>query len=183
MRRNCRAVVTSAAEGHNNLSGHNGDLLRERVLAIVSFIAQYFLDERDILTENDLVEELLSVGFEAEEIDAAFCWMESQALSAPVGSETSLNVPAMSYRVFSSEETRLLSSEARGFLTRLRTMGILDDEIQEDVIEKALQTADDEVSLKEIKTITVLAMFANSQHEWRREFDCLLEDDWQRLLN
>ena len=43
--------------------------------------------------------------------------------------------------------------------------------------------ADDEVSLKEIKTITVLAMFANSQNEWRREFDCLLEDDWQRLLN
>jgi Smg protein len=62
-------------------------------------------------------------------------------------------------------------------------MGILDDEIHEDVIEKALQIADDEVTLKEIKTITVLAMFANSQNEWRREFDCLLEDDWQRLLN
>lgn len=62
-------------------------------------------------------------------------------------------------------------------------MGILDDAIQEEVIEKALQMADDEVTLKEIKTITVLTMFANSQNEWRREFDCLLEDDWQRLLN
>ena len=62
-------------------------------------------------------------------------------------------------------------------------MGIMDDETQEEVIEKALQMADDEVSLKEIKTITVLAMFANSQNEWRREFDCLLEDDWQRLLH
>ena len=47
--------------------------MRERVLAIVSFIAQYFLDDRDMVTESDLVEELLSVGFEAEEIDAAFC--------------------------------------------------------------------------------------------------------------
>ena len=157
--------------------------MRERVLAIVSFIAQYFLDDRDMATENDLVEELLSVGFEAEEIDAAFVWMESQALCAPAGSETSLNAPALSHRVFSTEENRTLSSEARGFLPRPRSMGILADEIQEEVIEKALQMADDEVTLKEIKTITVLAMFANSQNEWRREFDCLLEDDWQHLLN
>ena len=157
--------------------------MRERVLAIVSFIAQYFLDDRDMMTESDLVEELLSIGFEAEEIDAAFCWMESQALSAPVGSETSLSAPALSHRVFSTEESRTLSPEARGFLIRLRTMGILDDETQEEVIEKALMMAEDEISLKEIKTITVLAMFANSQNEWRREFDCLLEDDWQRLLH
>lgn len=157
--------------------------MRERVLAIVSFIAQYFLDDRDILTESDLVEELLSVGFEAEEIDAAFSWMESQTICAPPSSVTSLTAPAHSHRVFSTEENRALSSEARGFLTRLRGMGILDNEVQEDVIEKALQMAEDEVTLKEIKTITVLAMFANSQNEWRREFDCLLEDDWQRLLN
>lgn len=157
--------------------------MRERVLAIVSFIAQYFLDDRDMLTESDLVEELLSVGFEAEEIDAAFVWMESQELCTPSGSETTLNAPALSHRVFSTEENRTLSSEARGFLTRLRSMGILNDLIQEEVIEKALQMADEEISLKEIKTITVLTMFANSQNEWRREFDCLLEDDWQRLLN
>jgi len=157
--------------------------LRERVLAIVSFIAQYFLDDRDMLTESDLVEELLSVGFEAEEIDAAFCWMESQALCAPTGSETSLSTPVLSHRVFSTEENRALSSEARGFLIRLRTMGVLDDESQEEVIEKALHMVEDEITLKEIKTITVLTMFANAQNEWRREFDYLLEDDWQRLLN
>ena len=109
--------------------------------------------------------------------------MESQALSAPAGSETALNIPSHSHRVFTTEEKRALSSDARGFLTRLRTMGILGDEIQEEVIDKALLMAEDEVTLKEIKTITVLAMFANSQNEWRREFDCLLEDDWQRLLN
>jgi Smg protein len=157
--------------------------LRERVLAIVSFIAQYFLDDRDMMTETDLVEELLSVGFEAEEIDAAFSWMESQALSVPSNAETSLTAPATSTRVFTAEESRSLSQEAKGFLVRLRTLGILDDDTQEEVIDKAIQMAEEEVSLKEIKTITVLAMFANSQNEWRREFDCLLEDDWPRLLN
>ncbi|MEJ2470105.1 MAG: DUF494 family protein [Desulfuromonadales bacterium] len=157
--------------------------MRERVLAIVSFIAQYFLDDRDMINESDLVEELLSVGFEAEEIDEAFCWMENQTLTAPVSTTVSLGTPALSQRVFSAEENRLLSAEARGFLVRLRGMGILDTEVQEEVIAKALQVADDEVSLTEIKTITVLAMFAHSQNEWRREYDCLLEDDWPRLLN
>ena len=157
--------------------------MRERVLAIVSFIAQYFFDDQDMMTESDLVEELLAVGFEAEEIDAAFCWMESQTICSPAGSDIKLGNPPASHRVFSVEESRILSGEARGFLTRLRGMGILDAEVQEEVISKALQVADDEVSLKEIKTITVLAMFANSHNEWRREYDCLLEDDWPRLLN
>lgn len=155
--------------------------MRERVLAIVSLIAQYFLEERDVMTENDLFEELLSVGFDAEEIDAAFDWMESQTLGA--SAPTSLTAPATTFRVFSSEENRVLSSGARGFLTRLRSMGILDDEVHEEVIQKSLDLAEDEVSLKEIKTIAVLALFSRAQNEWRREFDCLLEDDWSRLLN
>jgi len=157
--------------------------LRERVLAIVSFIAQYFLDDQDMMTESDLVEELLAVGFDVEEIDAAFCWMESQTICSAAGSNITLGNPPASHRVFSPEESRVLSGEARGFLTRLRAMGILDAKVQEEVISKALQVAEDEVSLKEIKTITVLAMFANSHNEWRREYDCLLEDDWPRLLN
>jgi len=37
--------------------------LRERVLAIVTLIAQYVMEDRDPLTESDLVEELLAVGF------------------------------------------------------------------------------------------------------------------------
>jgi Smg protein len=157
--------------------------LRERVLAIVSFIAQYFLDDRDTMSENDIVEELLAIGFESDEIDAAFCWMESQALSSPSADTTMLKEPIKTHRVFSVDESRLLSAEARGFLSRLGSLGILDEELREDVIERAMQMAEDEVSLKEIKTIAVLAIFANSHNEWRREFDCLLEDDWQRLLN
>ena len=35
----------------------SADSLRERVLAIVSIIAQYVMEERDSLTENELVEE------------------------------------------------------------------------------------------------------------------------------
>jgi len=158
-----------------------GDRLRERVLAIVSLIAQYFLEDRDLTSESDLVEELLSVGFDFDEIDAAFSWMENQALHPPA--QTELLPPLSSYRVFTNEEKQVLDVDARGFLARLRDMGILSDEVQEEIILKAMQLADEDISLKEIKTITVLTLFARAQNDWCREFDCLLEDDWSRLLN
>lgn len=155
--------------------------MRERVLAIVSLIAQYFLEDRDLTSEGDLVDELLSIGFDSDEIDAAFNWMENQALHPPA--QTELLPPMTSYRVFTDEEKRVLDVEARGFLARLRDMGILNNEVQEEIILKALQLADEDLSLKEIKTITVLTLFARAQNDWCREFDCLLDDDWSRLLN
>ena len=155
--------------------------MRERVLAIVSLIAQYFLEDRDLTSEGDLVDELMSSGFESDEIDAAFSWMENQALHSPA--QTELLHPMTSYRVFTDEEKRVLDVEARGFLARLRDMGILNNEVQEEIILKALQLADEDLSIKEIKTITVLTLFARAQNDWCREFDCLLDDDWSRLLN
>jgi Smg protein len=150
-------------------------------LAIVTFIAQYFLEEQDPRSESDLVEELMAIGFEAHEIDAAFCWMENQTLVPTPAQE--LCAPVLTNRVFNAEEQRALTGAARGFLIRLRGAGILDEELFEEIVHKSLQMSDEEICLKEIKTIAVLALFARSQHQWRQEFDCLLEDDWSRLLN
>lgn len=155
--------------------------MRERVLAIVTLIAQYVMEERDPLSESDLVEELLAVGFEAEEIDAAFSWMESLSMQTSSRPDLPLTLPP--HRVFTIEEVRAISSEARGFLVRLRTLGILDDQTQEEIIEKALQVAEDEVTLKEVKTMTALTLFARSHEDWRREVDCFMEDDWSRLYH
>ena len=66
---------------------------------------------------------------------------------------------------------------------RLRAMGILDDEIEESIIERALQVAEDEVSLQEIKALTTLALFSRTSHDWRREVDCFLADDWARMVH
>ena len=144
--------------------------MRERVLAIVSFIAQYFLDDQDMMTESDLVEELLAVGFEADEIDAAFCWMESQTISSPAGNNITLGDPPVSHRVFSAEENRVISGDARGFLTRLRSMGILDTEVQEEVISKALQVAEDEISLKAVSYthLTLPTTWSRCRSGWSR---------------
>jgi len=156
--------------------------LRERVLTIVSIIAQYVMDDRDFLTEGDLVEQLLEEGFEAEEIDAAFSWMESlsmQCRSAATGRE--LTQPT--YRIFTPEEGQVFTRDAMGFLIRLRTLGILDNDLQEEIIDKALRMSEEEVTLKEIKALTALTLFTRSQDDWHREVDCFMEDDWARICH
>jgi len=155
--------------------------LRERVLAIVTIIAQYVMTDREQLTESEIVEELMAEGFDAEEIDAAFRWMEGLSLHPREQDGKPLLIPT--HRVFTLEEVWGMSAEARGFLMRLRTLGILDDEAEEEIIERSLQVAEDEVSLKEVKVLTALVLFARNTQDWRREVDCFMDDDWARMFH
>jgi len=156
--------------------------LRERVLAIVSIIAQYVMEDRDFLTENDIVEQLLEDGFDAEEIDAAFSWMETLSLQTGESqARRPLSMPTQ--RILTRDEELLLSRDARGFLVRLRFLGIIDDDLQEEILDRALRGEEDEISLKEIKAVTALTLFTRSQDDWRREVDCFMEDDWMRIYH
>ena len=159
----------------------SSDPLRERVLAIVTAIAQFVLEGREIPDESQLVEELLDAGFSSDEIAAAFDWLEHLSQQPERESEPVLTMP--NHRVFTHAEIRQLSSEARGFLVRLRGLGILDDALQEEIIERAIDSSDDEVTLSDMKTITALTVFARSHGSWRREVDCLLDEDWTRLYH
>ena len=140
------------------------------------------MEDRDFLSENDIVEQLLADGFEAEEIDAAFSWMETLSLQAG-NNPADMDLTMPTQRIFTSEEGLAISSQARGFLIRLRALGILNDDLQEEIIDKALHLEDEEVSLKEIKALTALTLFSRSQEDWRREVDCFMEDDWTRIYH
>ncbi|WP_321365729.1 DUF494 family protein [uncultured Desulfuromusa sp.] len=157
--------------------------MRERVLAIVNLIAQYVLGAEDNpISEQELMAELISVGFDADEINDAFSWMETVALQPPSGSTAiSPLLDHPTYRVFSSQEQQMLTTEARGFLIKVRTMGLLSDEAQEEIIDRALRSAEDPVNEQEIKLVTILTLLSRSSSLWLREIDCLLENDWGRI--
>ncbi|RME40437.1 MAG: DUF494 family protein [Deltaproteobacteria bacterium] len=156
--------------------------MRDRVLAIVTLIAQYVMEEREFLNESDIVEELLGEGFAADEIDAAFSWMEQISIEQRERQRhEGLHQPT--FRIFTFEEEQLLSREARGFLIRLRTLGIIDDDIQEEILDRAGRLHDEQLSLEDIKSLTALTLFAHSQQDWQREVDCFMSDDWTRLIN
>lgn len=156
--------------------------MNERVLIIVGIIAQYFMNENDFSSEREIVEELLSAGFQEEEINAAFSWMEKITLNQPPQHELETLQPAK-VRVYAPQEQQCLSTEARGFLLKLRTAGILTPEVEEEIILKACQDEGEESSLDEVKSITVLAMFASLQYDGSREIDCIIEDNWDKLYH
>lgn len=159
--------------------------MRERVLAIVNLIAQYVLGAEDSpISEQELIAELMAVGFEAEEISDAFSWMESIALqpdTAKTQADPLMVLPT--YRIFSAQEQQLLSPAAQGFLVKVRAMGLLSDEAQEEVIERATRSAEDPVTEQEMKLITILTLLSRSSNLWLREIDCFLENDWVRIYH
>ncbi|OEU57994.1 MAG: hypothetical protein BA871_07185 [Desulfuromonadales bacterium C00003096] len=158
-----------------------GNPPKERVLAIVSIIAQYVAEENRLPSSSDIVEELLASGFNSEEIDAAFLWMESFSLQGGVSDHAELTIP--SQRIFTVEENHAISCEGRGFLTKIRGLGILDDASQEDIIQKAVQLDEDEITLTDMKNLTALTLLTRSHNEWLREVDCFMDDDWTRLYH
>ena len=159
--------------------------MRERVLAIVNLIAKYVLGAEDApINEQELVAELMSVGFEAEEINDAFSWMETVSLQSPADrlTESALQ-PPQTYRMFTPEEQQALSTEGIGFLVKVRAMGLLSDDILEEVIDRAVRAAEDPLSLQEVKMITALTMLSRADSLWQREIDCFLDNDWARIYH
>lgn len=155
--------------------------MNERVLAIVTIIAQYILSEHDVPGESELVAELISAGFAAEEVDAAFRWMEQLSLEPVERLEATFRTPT--FRIFSREESRVLSLEARGFLMRLRSLGLVEETVLEEIIARAVSEADEEMSLTEIKSLAAQILFIHAQSEWHREVESVLDDDWTGFVN
>lgn len=155
--------------------------MNERVLIIVGIIAQYFMNEHDFSNEREIVEELLGAGFKEEEINEAFTWMETITLNPSHPLLKQLRTPQL--RVFSPLEQKKLSIEAQGFLTDLRMKGILPSDIEEEIIIRACQDDEGQNSLEEIKSITILALFASIQHDHSREIDCIFEDKLDKLYH
>jgi len=156
--------------------------LSDKILAIVNLIVQKLMGEYAWEGEAEIVESLLASGFEPEEIDAAFDWMahlSHQTRSLP---PEGLAAP-MAQRVFTAEETRQLGPEVLGFLTRLRTHGLVDEETHEEIVERAMQVVDDGFTLKEMRIVAALTILSRCQVEWQREMAFILEEDWAHIYH
>ena len=159
--------------------------MHERVLAIVNLIAKYVLGAEDApISEQELVAELMEVGFNADEISDAFTWMESVALKLPSAQAATEPLhEQLTYRIFSHEEQQSLSNEATGFLMKIRAMGLVSDESYEEIISRAVTAADDPLTLQEIKMIAALTLLSRNNTLWQREIDCCLQNDWNRIYH
>ena len=142
----------------------------------------------DACPEWDSLERKLSaVGFDEEEIQEALAWL-TDLKAATLGCEQStrsvehrsvtLPEPAWrqpagdSMRVYSVKEQSHLGSECLGFISFLEGLGVLSVPMREIVLDRALATPGDPVSLDDLKIIVLMVYWSFGE-----EPDALLLDE------
>jgi Smg protein len=130
--------------------------MKESVLDVLMYLFEnYRLGEySDADNQTTLRTELLGAGFPDEEIQHAFRWLDG------LGREGQLPLrfgPGSAIRIYCAEEMDQLSTECRGFLIYLETLGILSPENRELVIDR-LMALEDEFDVERVKWVVLLVL-------------------------
>jgi Smg protein len=102
---------------------------------------------------------LSAAGFDDTEISAALAWLAG-VVRAPQRSLAPLPESDTAFRAFAPKELAKLDADCRGFLLFLERSGILSPASREHVIERALATAGDTLSLDQIKLIVLMVLWS-----------------------
>ncbi|MDH4172200.1 MAG: DUF494 domain-containing protein [Betaproteobacteria bacterium] len=101
---------------------------------------------------------LSAAGFDDSDISAALAWLAG-VVRTPQRSLAPLPESDTAFRAYAPKELAKLDAECRGFLLFLERSGILSPASREHVIERALATAGDTLSLEQIKLIVLMVLW------------------------
>ncbi len=152
----------------------------QRVMAIIEIIADYLADDVDLYEqEEEIVDDLVSMGFDFPEIETAFSWIANLSRGRELNHQLLELEPKGEFqRLFTRQEQRLFSPAVRNWLVRLRQFGILDQIVIEDIIDQAMYLEGGRVGLDEIKVIaTMVVSLGSADPETRDRFLSYLADD------
>jgi Smg protein len=115
--------------------------------------------QADVSSDPERVAKRLSAaGFEDAEINAALHWLAG-IVRAPQRSLAPLPARDDAFRVFAPKELAKLDVECRGLLMQLEHAGILSTQDREHILERALATADDVLSLDQLRLIILMVLW------------------------
>lgn len=140
--------------------------MKENVLDLLMYLFEHYMEDEPGLPPEpqraDLQLKLLEAGFEPDEIQRAFHWLEGaidQATPAPRDQRAS------SVRIYTDQEQQRLDLECRGFLLQLEEIGILSGETRETVIDRVMALDEDDMDLDRLKWVILLVLFARPGQE------------------
>ncbi len=115
--------------------------------------------QADLSHDPDRVaKKLTAAGFEESDISEALSWLAG-VVRAPQRLLAPLPERGNSFRAFAPRELGKLDTDCRGFLMYLEQSGILTPPTREHVIERALATAGDALSLEQLKLIVLMVLW------------------------
>jgi uncharacterized protein Smg (DUF494 family) len=158
----------------------------QRVMAIIGIISDYLADEIDLFAQEDeIVDDLVSLGFDFSEIETAFGWIANLSQ----GKELNINLldlePESDFqRHFSAEERQVLSPAARSWLSKLRQMDIIDQVVIEDIFDQAIILGGSHIGVEDIKIIATMVIVVGQLDPIVRErFLDFLENDQEVIFH
>ncbi|MEX0637698.1 MAG: DUF494 domain-containing protein [Burkholderiales bacterium] len=125
---------------------------------------------------------LSAAGFDDMEISAALSWLAG-VVRTPQRSLAPLPESSTAFRAFAPKELAKLDADCRGFLLFLERSGILSPASREHVIERALATAGETLSLDQIKLIVVMVLWSQQAPASQLVAEELLAARGERLPN
>ncbi|UCG51409.1 MAG: DUF494 family protein [Candidatus Latescibacterota bacterium] len=126
-----------------------------RLMDLLVLVAE--LSQNSGKSFRELDEELVHLGYSAEEIEQAFVWISSQwHLPEETGGRSPVK---MSHRVLSPWESMCIDADSYGYLLRLQNLGIIDVEQFEKIITRILPVGGEKIALGEFKTLVGSVLF------------------------
>jgi len=134
--------------------------MNERVMEIIVYIVNEMRENQqwgDSKQFKVLTQKLAESGYSQSEINFAFSWVLEKV---DTGGTTTREVPVIrSHRILHDFEKLAISTGAYGYLIQLREFDLIDDMELEKIIEKALLSDNNPVTLKEMKEIVASSIF------------------------
>jgi len=145
--------------------------MKENVIDILKYLFESYIDEdiHHIPTDKSVHKELSLAGFNKQNINKAFKWLDDLALLKETLLEQKLleqkHPFTYSNRVYNSIELKRFSTAARGFLYHLENKGLLDFNLRETIIEKSLALEIEEIDLELIQWVVLMVFYNISSAE------------------
>lgn len=150
-----------------------GDDMTARVLEMVSFFLKKSLEEgMDSEARRDLVDSLVEEGHNPNEVHAALSIVENiqRRMDCP---QAVVPLPKTN-RIFIILEELHLPVEVRGYLSHLRSMGVIDPLQREEIVERLLMMDPDDISVEEVEAL--LGDVLSNQPRHLGQFDETISD-------
>ena len=134
---------------------------------------------------KQLEKQLISSGFDSDEIDDALIWLHAVDQAAvPAESHATLMAPhPRSCRIYPRHEQAHLGPQAIGFLTFMENAGTLSPSIREIIIDRALAVPGGPVALDDLKIIMWMVFWRLNQTPDALTLDELCVDSASRITH
>ena len=133
--------------------------MKENVFDVLMYLFNNYLDDDyEFTTDQDSLHKILTVaGFEDKQVQKAFDWLESLAMTDEAQNGGQI-AGIKSHRVFNSHEMAKLGRECRGLISYLEQADILDANDREIVIDRAMALESDDIDLYQLKWVVLMVL-------------------------